>query len=412
MVGVIRVREARISRDPITWFDRDLSNAYLYSLTYVKLKMVICTKFISIVFLVALFICPIAHHQHTTKRIAIVKHADSTASAEGSRFMADPKHAGLSIGIYADGKTSTYNFGSIEKGKQNKPTANSIYEMGSITKSFMGLLLAKAVVDKKVALNDPVTKYLGPAYSNLSLNGHTIAVRDLATHTAGFDKNIPDLSKLDPAQINALFKNYSKSDFLADLKKVHPNTTPGSNFRYSNAGTQVAEIIVERIYGDSFSNLVKKYIAVSAGMKHTGTTVSRNDGNLYVNGYGPDGRLAPRPDLWKSLPAAGYLKSSINDMLKYIRFNIDERNQAVKLAHTPIFMHTDEDNADIGLFWFIKNNAEGDREVMHAGGSYGTTSFLLINPAKKKGIICFANDASASTEHELRIMAAKILAGV
>jgi len=147
-------------------------------------------------------------------------------------------------------------------------------------------------------------------------------------------------------------------------------------------------------------------------MNHTGTLVNKVDKKIYINGYGPDGQLAPKPDLWKTLPAAGYLKSSVNDMLKYIRLNVNEQNPVVKLAHTPLFTHTDEDDADIGLFWFIKNNTLGEREVMHAGGSYGTTSFLLINPTKKKGIILFANDASATTEHELRVMAAKILGSV
>ena len=338
---------------------------------------------------------------------------DSTVNFEGSKFIGDPKHVGLSIGIYNKGATTTYNFGTIIKGRHILPTANNIYEMGSITKSFMGLLLARAAIDKKVNLNDEVTKYLEGNYPGLSFAGKPVKIINLANHTAGFPKNIPDLSHLTPTQVNELFKTYNKQHFLTDLAKFQIKTTPGSAFQYSNAGTQVAAIIVEKIYRDSFANLLKKYITQPNHMYHTGTIVSGANEKLYVKGYDGNGLEMPRPDLWKTLPAAGYLKSSVNDMLKYIRLNIAESTHPeVKLAHTPTFVHTDEDDADIGLFWFVKNNARGQREVMHAGGSFGTTSFVLIAPDQKKGIICFANDASAGTEHELRVMAEKILSGM
>jgi hypothetical protein len=125
-------------------------------------------------------------------------------------------------------------------------------------------------------------------------------------------------------------------------------------------------------------------------------------------GYNNKGKRQPPPDMWKAVPAAGYLLSTIQDMLAYIRFNIYENNLAVKLAHTTTFTHTDEDDADIGLCWFVKT-INGHTAVMHGGGTFGTSSFCLVIPELKKGIVCFANDASPGTETALRNMSYAIL---
>jgi D-alanyl-D-alanine-carboxypeptidase/D-alanyl-D-alanine-endopeptidase len=71
-------------------------------------------------------------------------------------FMNNSSRVGLSIGVYNNGKVYTYNYGSLQKGKQTLPDKSTIYEIGSITKTFTGILLAQAVNDKKVRLEDEV----------------------------------------------------------------------------------------------------------------------------------------------------------------------------------------------------------------------------------------------------------------
>ena len=67
---------------------------------------------------------------------------------------------GLSIGIYKNGKEFYYNYGSLEKDKHVLPTSATVYEIGSITKTFTGILLAQAFLDKKIKLDDDIRKYL------------------------------------------------------------------------------------------------------------------------------------------------------------------------------------------------------------------------------------------------------------
>jgi CubicO group peptidase (beta-lactamase class C family) len=89
---------------------------------------------------------------------------DSLVDASAAGFMAKPEHVGLSIGILWDGKRYTFNYGTIEKGRDVRPTAHTIYEIASLTKSFTGILLAHAVLEGKLALSDDIRKWLPGTY--------------------------------------------------------------------------------------------------------------------------------------------------------------------------------------------------------------------------------------------------------
>ena len=85
----------------------------------------------------------------------------SIVSRSADKFLKSaPQSVGLSIGVLKDGKAYTYNYGTIEKGKKNPTSANTLYQIASITKTFTGTLLAQAVIEKKVKFDDDVRKYL------------------------------------------------------------------------------------------------------------------------------------------------------------------------------------------------------------------------------------------------------------
>jgi CubicO group peptidase (beta-lactamase class C family) len=99
---------------------------------------------------------------------------DTLVQKLGEKFMSNPQAVGLSIGIYDKGKSSYYNFGTTTKDKNDLPSENTTYEIGSITKTFCSYLLARAVLEKKVILTDDIRKYIGGDYPNLEFNGHAI----------------------------------------------------------------------------------------------------------------------------------------------------------------------------------------------------------------------------------------------
>jgi len=120
-------------------------------------------------------------------------------------------------------------------------------------------------------------------------------------------------------------------------------------------------------------------------------------------------------DTWLTVPdkdtgriAAGYIKSTTEDMVKYMQFFLDEKNAVVRLSHRVTFHNTGEHDANIALYWFVKEPPGGYRELLHGGGSFGTTSLCLLVPQHRIGVICLANDAAPETEHTLTLLSEAI----
>src|ERR1044072_6885456 len=83
---------------------------------------------------------------------------DSAVHTAARTFFADSCHVGLSMAVYSHGNLSFYNYGTVNKNKQQLPTNNSIYEIGSVTKTFTGSLLAKAILENKVQLDEDIRR--------------------------------------------------------------------------------------------------------------------------------------------------------------------------------------------------------------------------------------------------------------
>jgi len=108
---------------------------------------------------------------------------DSLVDRSVSAFMQNNSRVGISIGLLKNGTQYIYNYGSTKKDKQHLPTKHTVYELASITKTFGSTLLAKAVLDKKVELNDDIRKYLKEDYPNLEYDGTPITLLNLANQT-------------------------------------------------------------------------------------------------------------------------------------------------------------------------------------------------------------------------------------
>ena len=330
---------------------------------------------------------------------------DTLANSLGSRFVADPAHVGLSIGVIRDGWQRTFNYGSIDRHRSVRPTSTTIYELASLTKTYTGMLLAKGVVDGKLALDDDVRRYLPASCVNLALDGDPIRIVDLANHTSGLPKNLPPFpGNANPKTLATQYGEMSRERFLKAVARVRLTSRPGTKFGYSNAGAQLIGIVLERIYGESYAALVARLIAAPLGMTDTTTVVGKADLPRYALRYDGKGNSMPELSFWRQIPAAGYLKSTIADQLRYLQWNLDESDEVVALAHRMTFRGTDERGDDIGLYWFL-NRKNGQRLVRHAGGSFGTTSYAMLYPEAKVGIVLLANDAGASTETRLAEMA-------
>lgn len=333
---------------------------------------------------------------------------DTLASSLGRDFVARPPHVGLSIGIIYKGERKRFNFGSTDIDQPVPPNARTIYELASLTKSHTGMLLARAVMDRKLALDDDVRRYLPAGFDKLSFAGHPIRIVDLANHTSGLPKNLPAFGPgPTPDKILAQYAGMTRERFLKAVSGVRLERRPGSSYAYSNTGTQLLGVVLENVYGLPYDELVSRVITGPLQMPDTVTTVAPENAGRYAKRYDGHGNPMPELSFWRTIPAAGFLKSTIDDQLRYMAWNLDESDPVVALAHRVTFRHTDERGDDIGLYWFV-NSKNGKRLVRHGGGSFGTTGFELLYPDSKLGIVLLANDADASTEQALSDMADKL----
>lgn len=293
---------------------------------------------------------------------------DSLVERSVYGFTKNSSRVGLSIGIIKNGKKYIYNYGSTRKDKQDLPTKHTVYELASITKTFASTLLAKAALDKKVDLNDDIRKYLQEDYPNLEYNGAPITLMNLANLTSGLPNWMPDkdlFGKADPEAISFILDSvhtiYSRQDFYRDLHQVKLKVLPGSFSRHCNTAAQLLGYIMESVYSDNYENLLRQHFAKPLKMKDTYLLKPGKLPIKMATGYDGKGRIMPVID-WEDLRVAASIASSTSDMLKYMTFQLNEKDPTVHLSHQPTFGKI-EDGA-VAFNWKVKKKRTAE-EVFH-----------------------------------------------
>ncbi|GAB3771927.1 serine hydrolase domain-containing protein [Spirosoma horti] len=336
----------------------------------------------------------------------------TTIQQLGTAFIQEKSHVGLSIGIVRNGQTSFYNFGTTEKGKNELPTEQTIYEIGSISKTFGSLLLARAVVDKRVRLNDDIRKYLDGDYPNLAYEGKPIRLVNLTSWTSELPDNFPDrpdaYKQANPDSIPYLISKdlsgYTKQDFFNDLHKVTLQAAPGQHPRHSNVAAQLVGYILEKIYQMPYHELVNTQIEQPLAMRST-FVLEPATGQLAI-GYNGTGVQMPAFTI-QAMQAAGGLRYSAADLLKYAAYQLDERNEAVNLSHQLTW--GSPDSQAFGLNWFLHKTIDSKRQVEHSGGTFGFASYCDLYPDQQTALVLFANNSDQTTQGQLGELSKKIM---
>jgi D-alanyl-D-alanine-carboxypeptidase/D-alanyl-D-alanine-endopeptidase len=325
------------------------------------------------------------------------------------RWLTHNDGVGLSIGIYDNGQRRFLNFGATQLDGNHAPTKDTVYEIGSISKTFTAQLLARAVVEGRASLNDEVDRYLGAPYPNLGADGEKIRLVHLANLTSQLVDNIPDLTQVaavegEPlaATHMAVLSRYTQEEMLRQLHRVAPRRAPGDDPKLSNVASMLLGIELEKIYGEPFDEILKREIEKPLRMA-SGT---QPDAKLLAQGYTREGEALPPFDAPMAWPSIG-LRYSTDDLLRFASWQLVEKDASVKVAHQPTWFTPDR-RESIALQWLVSDTSRG-RRLSASGGTYGFASVIELYPDAKLALVLLANKAAEGAQDHLRALAAKFV---
>jgi D-alanyl-D-alanine-carboxypeptidase/D-alanyl-D-alanine-endopeptidase len=347
-----------------------------------------------------------------TYNLVSAQNIDSTVRHAASVFMASGPRVGLSVGIIKNNQVYQYHFGSTQKGINATPNDQTIYEIGSVTKTFFSLLLAQAVIEKKVSLSDDIRKYLKGNYPNLQYNGQPIQLVHLANLTSGLPDNLPEklpaiktMSPVSQSFENKKFHDvFTRNQFLTELHTVKLTKEPGSNSAHSNTAAQLLGLLLENIYGPNYDALLIKYITGPLKMGSTFFTVPTAKQARYAKGYNEKGILMP--EIAAGAGSAGGLKSSLADMLTYMKYQLEEKNAVVTMSHKPTWGKPE--STAVGLVWYTKTNFDGKRDIWESGSTGGHSCLIDMYPERNFGIVILTNESDRESQDRITDMAETI----
>jgi CubicO group peptidase (beta-lactamase class C family) len=265
---------------------------------------------------------------------------------------------------------------------------NTIYEIGSITKTVTGLLLQQEIDEGKVELEDSVEGFL-PGVQLPERNEKKILFRHLVTHTSGFPYMPSNFTCKD---ISNPFEDYNEEDLYAFCKYYSLPRDPGAEYEYSNLGMGLVGHILSLLEKKSFEDLVQERICRPLSMTSTFIHVPEGKRHFLAKGHIGD-KEVPNWDL-SVLAGAGALFSSVNDLSKYLMANMGMMNtilySSMKKTHKELFPRTDRNYEKIALCWHLGQEGTPGT-VWHNGGTGGYHSFIGFYPEKNIGVIVLTN---------------------
>src|SRR5256714_2084211 len=297
---------------------------------------------------------------------------------------------GVAVAVRMNGNTSFFNYGMADNAQKRQVTADSIFNLGSVGKVFATTLLAQAVKQAELSLDNPVAKYV----TELQRGGdiRQITLGQLASHSSG----LPDR----PQEYETWHKGrYTWPDVVPFLNswKASPNHEPGQQYLYSDSAMVLLRVALERRFNTRFAALMHQRLTGPLGMTSTALPLPRDLLGRAVQGYNPSGRSLGRPGMeggtfqW---PGSGQIYSSSRDMATFLTANLGELpghgpiENAMALAHQRVF--TVSPRLTIGLAWQIVS--AGNFTIMDKnGGLNNTSTYIGFAPQKKLGVVILVN---------------------
>ncbi len=315
--------------------------------------------------------------------------------------------AGVAAGMYVDGATRIFTFGVKRLSESPPPDSKTVYEIGSISKVFTGMLLSALVSEGAVSLDDPISRYLPASVPLKTIRAGQITLLQLATHTSGLPR-LP--SNLKPADPDNPYADYTAENLYSYLTDASPTLETEGHHSYSNLGMGLLGHVLSLVAGESWEDLVRTKICVPFGMPDTcitlsaGQTARLSPGSIQKRFVGlPLHFLSQDRSNWfvevknwdiPTLAGAGALRSTVDDLLRFataiLHIYEEGENNPFFAALKPQVQI--DGKSWIGLGWLLEGVEDNRPErIWHNGGTGGYRSFLGIDLKESKAVVVLSN---------------------
>lgn len=305
----------------------------------------------------------------------------------------------IAVGIIDKDGPKYYCFGTKTVGGQ-PVNEHTIYEIGSISKTFTGILLAQMALEGQLKTDDPAQKHLPATVILPTRDGKQITLGHLSDHTSGLARMPTNFTPKDPANPYA---DYTVDQMYAFLKGYALQRDIGAQYEYSNLAQGLLGHILSLKAGSSYEALMIARIARPLGMKETKITLNKKMKQNLATGYS-QGVQVSNWDI-PTLAGAGAIRSSLHDMLRYLAANMGLKKSklypAMQLSHQ--VRHDKAGNNRVGLAWHIKKGAAGD-VIWHNGGTGGYRTFAGFVKETGKGVVVLTNSSKGADDIGFRLL--------
>lgn len=296
--------------------------------------------------------------------------------------LSNGRYQSVAVGLLDNGEQSQWFFGTVEPGGA-KPTADTVYEIGSTTRCFTGLLLAEAVYAGKLRLDDTLGRIFGDVhFADPKLAATTVG--EIAAHRAG----LPAIaSNLFPRSVDDPYVMFDAAALKAYL--AHAHAEGAGTYRYSELGVALLGEIVARVDRKDFRSLIASDVLAPLTLTGSGF------GNVphLVDGF-RDGKPVPHWQHQAFAPASG-LRASLSDLMRFtaaaLRPDKTALRAAILLARQPRAV---AGGGETALAWQIVP-VESDGQtwplLWQAGITGGFASFIGLRTDKQRAVVLLGN---------------------
>jgi len=326
------------------------------------------------------------------------KDIESAIKKQAARLLQDKRFTSVSIGVVSGTKSITGHYGELTKKQGNKPTDQTIYEIGSVSKTMVGLLTAYAIADGKLSLNQNVNHYIDNQLDKVSPTSQPITIQELLTHTSGLPKDLEHLGITE--------ETLNKRLFIKAMNKFDTSTLKGQ-YHYSGVGTELLSYILTQVYHKPFDALLKQTLRERAGMLNTQVDLSKTQIPFLAHGYDDKNEVAkPHVAPNKLWGGSGFVKSSMADLISYMKLQLQGESPAIALSHKRLFNVADTEY--LAFFWIVANDEKLGTYIIHHGGMESTQNWMIIFPTHNLAISVVSNSSFPEAAQLLRDVGMKI----